>query len=48
VRKTGGTNICVYRPSLIALPVIQADHYAYRWDATGRVTVLKLTNVAQL
>lgn len=45
VRRSGGTNVCVYRPSLIALPVIQADHYEYRWDSGGLVTVLKLTNV---
>jgi hypothetical protein len=47
VRRAGGTIVCVYRPSLIALPVIQADHYAYRWDASGQVTVLKLTNVSE-
>ena len=46
VRRAGGTNVCVYRPSLIQLPVMQADHYAYRWDAAGVPTVLKLTNVA--
>lgn len=46
VRRAGGTNVCVYRPSLVRLPVLQGDHYEYRWDATGRVTVLKLTTVA--
>jgi hypothetical protein len=46
VRRAAGTNVCVYRPSLIALPVVQADHYEYRWDAAGRVNVLRLTNVA--
>ena len=46
VRRAGGTNVCVYRPSLIVLPVVQADHYEYRWDGAGQVTVLKLTNVA--
>jgi hypothetical protein len=46
VRRAGGTNVCVYRPSLVVLPVVQADHYEYRWDAHGSVTVLKLTNVA--
>jgi hypothetical protein len=45
VRRAGGTNVCVYRPSLIKLPVTQADHYEYRWDAAGEITVLKLTNV---
>jgi RES domain len=46
VRRAGGTNVCVYRPSLIRLPVNQADHYEYRWDSAGKVTVLRLTNVA--
>jgi hypothetical protein len=45
VRRAGGTNVCVYRPSLIILPVNQADHYEYRWDASGQVSVLKLINV---
>jgi hypothetical protein len=46
VRKPSGTNVCVFRPSCIKLPVSQADHYEYRWDSAGNVTVLKLTNVA--
>jgi RES domain len=46
VRRAAGTNVCVYRPSLIILPVVQADHYEYRWDRTGQPKVLKLTNVA--
>lgn len=46
VRKAGGTNVCVFRPSCVKLPVSQADHYEYRWNAEGIVTVLKLTNVA--
>jgi hypothetical protein len=45
VRRAGGMNVCVYRPSLIQLPVNQADHYEYRWDAAGQVSVLRLTNV---
>jgi RES domain-containing protein len=45
VRRADGTNVCVYRPSLIILPVNQTDHYEYRWDAAGQVTVLKLTNL---
>lgn len=47
VRRSGGTNVCVYRPSLVTLPVNQADHYEYRWDAKGSVSVLRLTNVEQ-
>jgi hypothetical protein len=45
VRRKGGINVCVYRPSLVLLPVIQADHYEYRWNAAGEVNVLKLTNI---
>jgi len=46
VRHRGGTNVCVYRPSLVQIPVIQADHYEYRWNAAGEVSILKLTNIA--
>jgi hypothetical protein len=46
VRRTGGTNVCIYRPSLIILPVNQADRYECCWDAIGQANVLKLTNVA--
>jgi hypothetical protein len=46
VRHSGGTNVCVYRPSLVQIPVIQADHYEYRWNGTGEVSILKLTNIA--
>jgi hypothetical protein len=45
VRRGGGTNVCVYRPSLVILPVSQADHYEYRWDAAGEVSVLRLTKM---
>jgi hypothetical protein len=45
VRRASGTNVCIYRPSLISLPVNQADHYEYRWDAAGQVSVLRLMNV---
>ncbi len=43
VRRAGGTNVCVYRPSLIRLPVVQAGHYEFRWNGAGQSTVLKLT-----
>jgi hypothetical protein len=46
VRRAGGTNVCLYRGSRIILPVHQADHYEYRWDFSGRASVLKLTNVS--
>lgn len=45
VRRAGGDNVCVFRPSLIPLPVLQGDHYEYRWDAGGKVSVVKITNV---
>ena len=47
VRRAGGTNVCLYRPSLIILPVNQTDHYEYRWDSKGNVRILKLTNFEQ-
>lgn len=46
VRRDGGVNVCIYRPSLVLLPVNQADHYEYRWDAAGVVSVVRLTNVS--
>jgi hypothetical protein len=45
VRRDGGTNVCVFRPSLISLPVVQGDHYQYNWDNKGNVSVSKLANI---
>lgn len=45
VRHAGGTNVCLYRPTLVPLPITQGDHYDYRWDADGALSVLKLTSV---
>lgn len=45
VRRAGGINVCVYRPTCVVLPVAQGDHYEYRWDAAGAVTVVRLTRV---
>jgi len=45
VRRRDGVNVCIYRPSLIQLPVTQGDHYEYRWDAAGQANVLRLTNL---
>jgi len=44
VRRPAGTNLVVYRPSLLP-PVLQGDHFDYRW--TGRLSplVVKLTSV---
>ncbi|HKQ94271.1 MAG TPA: hypothetical protein VJS40_01580 [Aestuariivirgaceae bacterium] len=48
MESAGGQSSTVagYRPSLIALPVVQADHYEYRWDRLGALTVMKLSAVA--
>jgi RES domain-containing protein len=45
VRRAGGTNICVWRPMSVPLPVEQADHYEYNWDRSGTLTVIRLTGV---
>lgn len=45
VRRAGGTNVCVWRPMSVPLPVEQGDHYEYNWDPSGTLTVIKLTGV---
>lgn len=45
VRRRPGTNICIFWPSKVPLPVIQGDHFEYLWDAAGQATVMKLTNI---
>jgi hypothetical protein len=45
MRRTRGTNVCIYRPSRIILPVAHGDQYEYRWDSSGRATVFKVTNI---
>jgi hypothetical protein len=47
VRRKDGINVCIYKPSLVRLPVTQSDHYEYRWDAHGSVNVLRLGHVEQ-
>jgi RES domain-containing protein len=44
VRRTGGTNLVVYRPSLLP-PVSQGDHFDYRWAGNPVPIVARLTNV---
>jgi hypothetical protein len=46
VRRPGGVNVCIYKPTRVILPVTQADHYQYHWDLRGASSVIKLTNVA--
>lgn len=45
VRHKGGTNACIFRPSRVPLPVIQGDHFEYKWDVAGHPTIMKLTNI---
>lgn len=45
MRRAGGTNVCVFWPSKVPLPVLQGDHFEYQWDAGGNLNVAKLTNV---
>src|SRR3546814_122184 len=47
VRNSGGTNVCVFRPTAVALPLIQGEHFEYVWDRAGNLDVLKITNVAR-
>ena len=47
VRKPGGTNVCIFRPTALPLPIVQGDHYDYVGDAEGRLTVLLLTAVGR-
>ncbi len=45
VRRKSGTNICIFWPSKVPLPIVQAGHYEYLWNGRGEVTVVKLTGV---
>jgi hypothetical protein len=45
VRRKRGTNVCIFWPSKVPLPVVQGDHFEYQWDAAGHPTVMKLTNI---
>ena len=44
VRRPSGTNLVVYRPSLLP-PVLQGDHFDYRWTGSATPAVVKLTGV---
>lgn len=44
VRRPGGTNLVVYRPSLLP-PLLQGDHFDYRWTGSPVPAVARLTNV---
>jgi len=45
LRHQGGVNICIYRPTVLKMPLIQGDHYQYNWDTSGNVSVAKLTAI---
>jgi RES domain len=45
VRRSGGTNLCIFWPSKVPLPIIQGGHFEYQWNANGDVSVAQLTNV---
>lgn len=46
VRHPGGTSLCLFSPALVILPVLQGDHYEYRWGQSGNLKVIKLQDVA--
>jgi hypothetical protein len=46
VRHAGGTNVCVFWPSKVPLPVVQGDHFDYVWDAQGEVEVSKRLKIS--
>ncbi len=45
VRRSGGENVVIFKPRLL-LPVTQGGHVNYAWDANGRSSVARLTNIA--
>ncbi|WP_137392315.1 RES family NAD+ phosphorylase [Rhodoligotrophos defluvii] len=45
VRREAGTCLCLYKPALVQLPVLQGDHYRYSWSASGRLTVARISTV---
>ncbi|MEQ1929312.1 MAG: RES family NAD+ phosphorylase [Parvularculaceae bacterium] len=46
VRRPGGTNICIFRPTGVPLPIIQGRRYEYAWDAGGNLEVMLLTRIS--
>jgi len=47
VRRPSGTNLVVYRPSLLP-PVLQGDHFDYRWTGGPTPAVVKLTDLGSV
>jgi hypothetical protein len=46
VRRVGGTNVCIFQPAAVGVPVVQSDHYEYAWDANRALDVQRLTSVS--
>ena len=44
VRRPTGTNLVVYRPSLLP-PIVEGDHFDYRWTGGATPAVVKLTGI---
>jgi RES domain-containing protein len=44
VRRPSGTSLVVYRPSLLP-PVLEGDHFDYRWAGSPAPAVVKLTDI---
>lgn len=42
VRNEGGTNVCLFRPKALTLPITQGSHYQYEWDWHGNSRVNRL------
>jgi len=47
VRRTGGTNLVVYKPRLL-LGHGQGDHYQYQWTGTREPNIVRITNVERV
>jgi hypothetical protein len=45
VRRAGGVNVCLFRPTLEPLPALLCDRYEYRRDATGAPRTETIANV---
>jgi RES domain-containing protein len=44
VRRASGINLVIYRPSLLP-PILQGNHFDYRWTGIPKPAVVKLTGI---
>jgi len=42
IRNDGGTNVCLFRPKALTLPITQGAHFQYEWDWHGNSRVKRL------